>query len=105
MGVNNVLSTTNVTMNPQTQGLQTNSNLSPETEGFDFMSYLLGLQANTIEDTGETGLPLAPFTDKQSTDAEEAMPSQMDKAKEASQWNPIFPGIGMSPAQNTKSAT
>jgi flagellar hook-length control protein FliK len=92
-------------MNPQTQGLQVNPNLSPETEGFDFLSYLLGLQANPMEETGETGLPMAPFTDKTSSEAEEAAPLRMDRAKEASQWNPIFPGLGQSPAQEAKPAT
>lgn len=73
----------------------------PETEGFDFMSYLLGLQAGTNTDSAlpdstslDGAIVLTPKRDLPVETGEITVsPEEKTKEKELSQWNPIFPGI------------
>lgn len=64
----------------------------PETEGFDFLSYLLGLQVGSLQDNQTTDASLLMPKGDQTASAEEILAPEV-KEKELSQWNPIFPGL------------
>ena len=74
----------------------------PETDGFDFMSYLLGLQVGAqpenmlTENDSEVTIPVGGK--KPEAGAEDPLLSIFGKKKDAS-WNPMFPG-GLSVAPN-----
>ena len=75
---------------------------TPETGEFDFMSYLLGLQAATTEENSTDRISqfVANGLGQGGSEMTEEQPLS-SKGKEVSQWNPIFPGlspmVGMAP--------
>lgn len=86
-----MLSTPNVTSaNGLNSATQAGGAQAPEAEGFDFLSYLLGLQANTItETTTEDPSALSSLGQKEETE------ESMEQSKDLSQWNQIFPGLNL----------
>src|SRR5262245_32951533 len=63
----------------------------PETEGFDFMTYLLGLKAEPQVESMDTQGPLAFLNGKAPAEgAEDPILSLFNKNKVGG-WNPMFP--------------
>src|SRR4051812_13448341 len=74
----------------------------PETGGFDFLDYLLGLQANLDETPAEGPSALLSSLTAEAKEGETQESS--DTKKDLSQWNSLFPGLGLAnsttPAQS-----
>ena len=67
------------------------TNAGSETGDFDFLSYLLGLQATQSEESA-SGIELGMATSRLKT-ADNAEESDNPKGDKLSQWNQIFPGV------------
>ena len=88
-----MVSAINVSSNPSVAGQSGATSALSETGDFDFLSYLLGLQATTSEENSaaiDPGLLAPRLNTEEIALAEEGASSQ--KEKELSQWNQIFPG-------------
>ena len=103
-----MLSTPNVTSHAvRAQGtLPSATGAAPETEGFDFMTYLLGLQVNPQSESIPNGASgLSSLIRKASQEGGEDPVLALFQKNQKGGWNPMFPNLGAGAGSQSGSGT